>query len=257
MKIVKKNKVYFLNVSSSFEEDEISNFLDKPLICRKEDGLLVIKIDEKFENNSTLNDNKQITIKQKIISLLNDPKLNIQDKVEGNFEKLLNKDDLSIFKEMVLNKEIDLFKLSSKYKKGIYKVVNLNTDNKEYIKKETTNFKNNQFVKGDFSSFDKHKFIILKNSNDAKEFSTIYQDKIKSKEIIGIKSFDGNYYVVYRYLFLETKDAIFNLNIKGNFTINVLEEKLKLSKDLLKIIIEILKEEGMILEKTKNNYYFV
>ncbi len=244
MKIVKKNETYFLNFENNSEKKELDLFVNKFLdIKNKSNSSFVLSlkdiksIDKKVIEKSP---NKDL-VKNKIAKLLNDKNLTFQDKVEGNFEKLLNKNDLVIFKEMIEDKEIELFKLSSKYKKGVYQLSlhksNLSTE--------------------DYSLFKSNKYIILKKTDDARRFSKEFKEIIKSGEVIGIKSFDGNYYVIYKTIFDEIKQKLYLLNLNSAFSIDFLESRLSYSKELLKFVIEILKDEVKIIEKRKESYEFI
>jgi hypothetical protein len=248
MKIVKKNKTYFINPDNLDEENKIDFFLNKSLNLEKKDSLLVLSI---LNKPSSLN-NKD-SVRQKIINLFNDKDLTFQNRVEGTFEKLLNKDDLIVFKEMIKNKEIEIFKPSTKYKKGVYQI-SFNK-NKSFSPQNTSSINKN--TGSVFSLFNKNKYVILKNSEDAKKFSYDFEQQIKSGKIIGLKSFDNNYYVIYKSLFLEIKDKLLSLNLKNSFSIDSLKTKLEFSKEVLKIAIELLKEEGLILEKKKEVYEFI
>ncbi len=248
MKIVKKNKTYFINPDSLDEENNLDFFLNKPLNLEKKESLLILSILENNvsvkENNASVKENN-VSVKQKIIDFFNDENLTFKNRVEGTFEKLLNKDDLIVFKEMIKNKEIEIFKPSTKYKKGIYQIS---------FKKAHTSSSNFGAV---HSFFIKNKYIILNNSEDAKKFSNDFETEIKEGKIIGLKSFDNNYYVINKDLFLDIKTKLINLNLNSSFSIGFLETKLDFSKDAFKIAIELLKEEGLIIEKKKENYEFI
>lgn len=247
MKIVKKNKTYFINIDDKKEENILEAFLYKSLDLKKEKENLLISIKEKVSKEK---------IKQKIVSLLNDDSLTFKDKVEGTFEKLLNKEDLKIFNEMLSNNEIETFKLSSKYKKGVYQVFSNKKDsNKPNFSNVSINKKEDK--EDIIKTFKSKKYIILKNEEDAKKFSNIFQDKLKDKSIIGIKSFDGNYYVIDKLLFNKIRTKILSLKTSLSFTLDSFKEDAELSKELLKIVIELLKEEGLIFEKRKGSFEFV
>lgn len=270
MKIVKKNKTYFLNVDNLEEERNLEPYLnkvldvnrisvnevlfslrdktkekviEKPKVYEKEKVIEKEKTKPSSIVKTSLKDAKDL-VKNKIATLLNDKNLTFQDKVEGSFETLLNKEDLSVFKEMLLNKEIEIFKLSDKYKKGVYQMVSFNKPSSLPSKEQAA----------DFSFFDTEKYIILSKPEDAKQFSSSYEAQIKAGDILGIKSFDGNYYVINKLLFTKIRDVIFSLNLKDSFSIDFLIEKTTFQKQALKVTIEILKEEGLIIEKRKETY---
>lgn len=239
MKIVKKNKVYFLNPENLDEEKKLEFFLNKSLNLDVKDSLFIASFNEIKKTKVKEN---ILSVKKKIINLLNDKDLTFKDKVEGTFEKLLNKEDLLIFKEMIVNKEVEIFKLSDKYKKGVYQ---LTSRNSSFESKEGFDF------------FDTNNYIILKTSQDAKTFSQIYENDIKAGDVLGIKSFDGNYYVLKKDVFNELYKKIKNLSFNDTFSTEYLSSFLKISLEKLKVFIEILKEEGKVIEKKKNTFEFL
>lgn len=278
MKIVKKNNTYFINLKDTSESKLIDGFLNNELQINQinKDVLCFVLFSslQHPQNIDTANVGHQ-EIKQKIIELLTDKKLPLSQKIEGKFEKLLNVDDLNIFKEMLASKEIVLFKLSDKYKKKIYKVnedyeqKKQNSDLKVYAPQQVevampnSNVVLQQDVVGKSESidkvyylFDKQNYIILDNSNIANIFSQKYVQEFKSGEIIGLKSFDNNYYMINSNLYNKIKPKILNYK-QDPFSLEEISSKLQLSPDLIKIILEFLKEECLIVEKRKNLYSFV
>jgi ribosomal protein S25 len=244
MKIVKKNKTYFINIKNEIEENLIENFLFKDIQIKKINEDVICFIQEKTNKKQeypkeNIKDPKE-NIKQKIIKLLNDKNLDFKNKIEGNFEKLLNKKDLEIFKEMLEKKEIVPNKLSSKYKKSFYQ-----TNKKQNIK-ETTN---------DFNNFNTENYLIFKEDNLAQKFSFKYSQELKQGEIRGTKSFDGCYYVVLTSVFNKISKEI--LKLQKEYTPKEIAQLLKIKEDLAKSVLEILKEDCLVIEKKKGLYYNV
>ena len=261
MKIVKKNKTYFVNLNSKDNLSLINQLVDVDfeVIKLNDDVFSLVKkptsksysgVEKTISSNFTSNLSTPSNI-QKIYDLLNDKNLPINNKVEGVFEKLLNENELKIFKQLLDSKKIISFKLSDKYKKGIYKVSDsLNKDN---LKNNLDGIENQKI---DFSEFDKNKWIILPNKFGL-AFSKVYKDQLECKDVIGLKSFDSNYYIIDSGLYEDIKSRILDLNIKDSFEISFIENKLSLNKDLIKIVFEILKEDGVVIEKRKGIYLFI
>ncbi len=242
MKIVKKNTTYFINPKDDQESQIIDKYLFSEISLQEitKDVLCFVK---KEQNNVLV---KETNTKTKIINLLNDKSLDFKNKIEGNFEKLLNSKDLEVFKEMIKNKEIVLDKLSNKYKKSFYKP--------NFQKKSSTS-KINDFQK-DFSEFTKKEYIIFNNDSLAQKFSQKFSDLLKTGEIRGTKSFDGFYYLVYSSVFDKVSHDVQKIFNK-DFTISDVIAKTKYSEDLVKCVLEILKEDCVIIEKKKGVYYKV
>lgn len=146
------------------------------------------------------------------------------------------------------------------FKKNAIDKTNGNKTNSDSNSKSNTNnldFKTADDYKDSFSFFDNNQYIIIKNQNLALHFSEKYKEKIKNNEIVGLKSFDGNYYVISFELLSEIKNKILNLKMSSTFNIEELSSKLSLDKDVTKITLEILKEECLVIEKKKNLFQFV
>jgi hypothetical protein len=273
MKIVKKDKTYFINYVH--EDLELLDKLKDSKLEFKEITTnvysLVINKDTSNQKEKTKEIPKQNDIKQKIISLLNDKSVSGGDKIEGNFEKLLKKEDISIFQDMLKAKEITIFHLP-KYKKGIYQV-NSPTNVKEnsFKGEEAANKPKEKDRINPFTSakeisqesddilsfFEANGYIIIKNQGDAVFFSEKYENRIKSNEIIGQKSFDGSYYVIDSSNYQKIKNKLLSLKIKEAFTIDDIKLKLNYPDDELRVVLEILKEECLVIEKRKGKYMFV
>ena len=103
----------------------------------------------------------------------------------------------------------------------------------------------------------KKKFALIKSITTANKFTKEFYSKFKNNEIKGQKSFDGNFYVIDVYLYNNIRKQILSSGLDKNFSIEDLSKKLNKEIDLLKIAIEFLKEEGVIIEKRKNIYCLV
>jgi len=261
MKIIKKNKTYFLNFENDKESQELDNYTNKDLEIKSINAkTLAFSVKEK-QNVFSKED-----IKKKIIAIIQDKTLSFKEKVEGQFENLLKKEDQEIFKEMLKNKEIMPFKQSEKYKKAIY-IVNDNL-NRHIIESKPTQAKsatietkskaptdeNADLVIKDFL---KKKHTIIKTQPIAERFSKDFFIKFKNNEIKGMKSFDGYFYVIDVNIYEKTRESILKSNLQKSFALEELSNKLNKEEELLKITIEFLKEEGLIIEKKKNIYCLI
>ncbi len=269
MKIVKKNKTYFLNFDNDAEAKDLENYINKDLEIKVINSqTLVLSLKEK--NALIVGQSKVVSkpplvltkdeIKKKLIDILQDKDLTFKEKVEGQFETLLKLEDLLVFKEMLKNKEIVTYKKSDKYKKAIY-VVNeekkpstLPNIAKEVISSQKTVAEDPDTIKKDFL---KKKYAIIKTLGVADKFAKEFYPKFKNNEIKGQKSFDGYFYVIDVTLYNNTRKQILSCDLDKNFSIDDLSKKLGKDQDLLKIAIDFLKEEGAIIEKRKNSYCLV
>lgn len=281
MKIVKKNKTYFLNLKNNDECNLLDCFLDTELNINVINKYTIAfsVIDDLKKNNlkdssgvkkntvilkettSNLKDNESL-IREKIIDLLQDKEFPINNKVEGIFENFLKKEDLVFFKKMLLDKTVITYKQSDKYKKSLY-VINqqfIKTPEEQIIKENNSKLldsKSNENIDSVVKDFYKKKYSLIKSVDVANSFSKQLYPKFKNNEIKGIKSFDGYFYVIFVDFYLSLKEQIFSCNLNKNFTLEDLSKLLNKETELLKIVIEFLKEEGLLIEKRKNIFYLI
>ncbi len=109
-----------------------------------------------------------------------------------------------------------------------------------------------------FYSLDKNQFAVISNENEAKQLSQSMCDQIRRKEVMGTKSFDGDYFVIKSTMYEKQSPVVLSL-IKGNSPISADEiaKTLRLDKQLVMAVCEFLKEEGEISERRKELYEFI
>jgi len=88
-------------------------------------------------------------------------------------------------------------------------------------------------------------------------FTDKYSDRVKAGEIIGQKSFDGSYYVIDSDNYKKIKNKLLAFKIKDAFTIDEIKDRLSFPDDEIKVVLEILKEECLVIEKRKSKYLLV
>ena len=184
----------------------------------------------------------------KIIELLH--KKSLSERVEGKFEKLLNKDENSRLRELIKSGKVFVFKLP-KYKKGVYKLEEKSFEtpkNPFEQKKEPSKNPGNHLLSKDG-------FLVLKNETEAKELSNSLRERIEAAEIKGIKGFDGAYYVIETSMYKKIRPALLEcFKTKKSLSCEEITKMVNASRDLIKTACEFLKDEGEIFEKRKEQY---
>ncbi len=219
---------------------------------------------------------KENPLDKKIFAMLK--KKNLTDRVEKRFETFLSKEELVRFNELLKESKIVAFKLSPKYKRAVYKTKeeiekNVKMDSEaEDTEKESSGkieekkIGEKRIGEKDSESFDakekrpdeytleKDGFLVFKNSQNAKILSVKLKKEIDDGKIRGIKSFDGFYYVVQNALYQKYRtDVILAIKEKAAGVAGI-AERIGISKMLARVVCELLKDEGEIIEKRKNNF---
>ena len=193
--------------------------------------------------------------KQQVIGLIK--KLNLSDLVEGKFEKILNEKQRKALLSLVATGKVIVFKLNESYKKGVYRIGEESCFEKSKEKKESQYFDAKEKLFDEYT-LEQDGFLIIKDREKATQASLLYEKEIRGGELKGIKSFDGNYYLIQTNLLQNyTKKIISALKEKNNQQLEELAKKINASKQLTKITCEFLKEEGEILEKKKEYYTYI
>jgi len=104
-------------------------------------------------------------------------------------------------------------------------------------------------------SLERDHFTVVSNDEAARRLSQRLSQEIRRKEVIGTKSFDGDYFVIKSSLYEKQAPAVLKL-IKGSQEISAgeLAERLRLDKQLVIAVCEFLKEEGDITERRREVY---
>jgi len=193
--------------------------------------------------------------KQQVIGLIKQGKLG--DLVEGKFELTLNEKQKKALLELILNGTVFVFKLNETYKKGVYRVKEEETvqDSREKKESESINAIEKPFDK---YTLEEDGFLIIKGKESAARASFQFEKDIKEGLLKGIKSFDGNYYLIQTNI-LETyiNKSMVSFANKSTQSIEELSTNLKVSKMLIKVICEFLKDEGEVMERKKGMISYI
>jgi len=109
---------------------------------------------------------------------------------------------------------------------------------------------------GMFSNSEIHSkgFFIFEDSNSATKFAYSIKEDIEQEKVKGIKGFNNRFYFFSTTYYTRMKDKIISL-LESPQTLNQLAEGLELNEDIIKGILELLKEDGLIFEKKKDLFH--
>jgi len=180
---------------------------------------------------------------------------NLSNLVEGKFEEKLSEKEKKAFEELQKEGKIFVFKLNESYKKGVYRIKEDEPIAGE--KKESENFFAKEKPTNEYT-LEADGFIIFQGKENAYSASQQFGMQIKEGLLKGIKSFDGNYYLIEtRLLGNYIQKIVLVFAAKKNLSAEELAQNINASKQLTKVICEFLKEEGQILEKKKGIYQYI
>jgi len=101
-------------------------------------------------------------------------------------------------------------------------------------------------------------FMVCKNTNEAKALSLKLKESIEKGEVRGIKGFDGMFYIAENTLYQKHRKKVLEMIEKEKGVgSGQISERLGISEVLARIVCELLKEDGEIIEKRKDQYQAV
>ncbi|MEW6295053.1 MAG: hypothetical protein AB1467_02015 [Candidatus Diapherotrites archaeon] len=259
---LEKDKAAILLGRTEFDRLGLSEKKDYEIIKAKEDLFLLIGKPLPMPRDSSL-------IDKRLFSLLDNRKI-LPKRVEGKFEKLLSKEELQRFQELLKLGVIEKFRLSEKYKKPIYRIKEKKKEqmqaqaqaqaqaiqSQQQAQQQAQTQKPVQAtIPSTEPRIEKEGFAVIKSDFDAKKFCYDYEAEIKANQIKGLKGFDGNHYFIKVPLLERLKQKILSaFKQKKNLSLKELSDKASLDQKLAKCCCEFLKEEGELLEKRKEQY---
>ncbi len=96
-------------------------------------------------------------------------------------------------------------------------------------------------------------YAVIENEHEAEELSRMLTEEGKEDLVRGVRGFDQKYYVVTKEKLAELEWRILSA-IDGKRNISQVSEELKEDPQLVRACVEVLREEGKIIEKRKGVY---
>ena len=215
-------------------------------ISKAKQGIWVLTEAEAIKQEK--NDFDALKTDAKIFGLL--AKLSMSERVEGKFEGSLSETEQKRLEQLLQAGKIEKFKLNPSYKKAVYRPAQpklLESEKISAVQKDIEEY-----------SLEKDGFLVVKNEERAKKLSRELEKEIKEGKIKGLKSFDGNYYIISMELLEKYREKTYNaLKVQKTLFLSELCKKTGISRLLQKIVCEFLREDGEIIEKRKELYSVV
>lgn len=166
-------------------------------------------------------------------------KIRFSQRTKEAIDKALSVEEKKIL-EKLIKKGVVSFYNKGKYKqRGVYSI------SRNYYHLITERPTHQKLEKG---------YIIVDDPEEANRLIRELRDNIKSGEIVSLRSFDKKYYFVTSDLVNSVGSEIIANLEQGDMTLDELAENCGLEKDMIKAVIEILRESGDIIEKKKGLY---
>ncbi len=166
----------------------------------------------------------------------------------ANVEKELTEAERFILKDLEKKGMVNVFK-GRKYPDGVYNI----KDNiypilrgKEPPKPEATEPQ----AQPDSPTLKNRGFLTLKDKGEAMRLSQKLSSEMKKGDVLGIKGFDGRFYVVTRE-YLEKSEKAVNSVLKGGMDVQSIAQAAKMDEEGCSAVMKLMAEKGDVLEKKK------
>ena len=99
-------------------------------------------------------------------------------------------------------------------------------------------------------------YWVFDTEQEAANFSYHHSMDIQTGEILGVRGFDGKFYAVRKSLYSYMLPKILSLLKEKPMTVEELSQSLKKDRNLIKAILELAREEGIVIEKSGGVYTY-
>ena len=111
---------------------------------------------------------------------------------------------------------------------------------------------------GEVVEFGSKGFMVIKNEMLARRMGEELAEGLKSGNVRGMKSFDGNFYIIDNELYKKHTGKVLDfLRERGTADIQEISNSVGLGIELTKAISEFLREDAEIVEKSRNVYKYI
>jgi hypothetical protein len=164
----------------------------------------------------------------------------------ANVEKELTEAERFILKELEKKGMVNVFK-GRKYPDGVYNI----KDNVYPILRGIEGPKPEAAeAQPDTPSLMNRGFLTLKDKGEALRLSQTFSAEMKKGDVIGVKGFDGRFYVVTRE-YLEKSEKAVNSILKEGMDIESIAQAAKMDAEGCSAVMRLMAEKGDVLEKKK------
>lgn len=194
-----------------------------------------------------------------------------EERTPANVSKLLSKDEDSTLQSLMQKEVVRLYKGGKYEKTGVYSISkNFYSSPKTQAGELPSEPKPVQAQESKASVpaapvpaarsdtgvpyLDKYGFIVVEGESEAKEISQKLEKQIKSGDVIGTRGFDKKFYVAKKWVYEQQSERVRKV-LKGSVMSSAeVSRELRIGEGLAHAVLELMNEEGEVIEKKKGVY---
>ncbi|MFA5049726.1 MAG: hypothetical protein WC501_01835 [Candidatus Micrarchaeia archaeon] len=243
-KVIKKGEKSYIELPEELKtQNEIEFFHLK-------NGFYLISSPAEFSQKHKEKGERKISLDDELLVVSKLMSLKFSERTPASISKILNSEEKEIFLSLQKKKHIWLFK-GEKYKKeGVYNISNkLFSLWKEKKSKTplTPSLVGVLYSQG---------YLIIEDGNDAKIFSDHIKDQMSSGNILGIRAFDGRYYITTRNFYNKIREKI-TKEVKESMSAVKISELCEVEKDACLVVLYLMLESGEAIETRKGFFSLI
>ncbi len=246
IRLVRKGTDCYLQLPSDFaqvEDVELFKLKEGYYLVSFPLGAVVQQKQEPSSSTTPTQEEKELLRKLSIIKFENRTPKNIAQSFSANERALLSQIEKKGFVQIYQG---------DKYKDGVYSI----PDKVYPLLKEVTVSATNPSTA--LEPFFKQGYAVFANNNDAATFSDLLKKTGNSLNILGIKSFDGKFYVVTKDYMIDTSGRIRTALKSSNImTAPMIAKACNMEEIGCRAVLLLLAEKGDVLEKKKDIFVLV
>lgn len=226
---------------------EMSNYEEVELFQLKE-GYYLLSVplgQEGKSNNQEINDVERALLK-KMLSI------RFENRTPAYVNKTLTEQELVVLKELERKGLVNVFK-GNKYKDGVY---NIRDSIYPLLAQNTSSSKTvpphppTQHPSDTSGLLNSRGFLVISDKNEARVLSERLNQEMKSGAVVGVKGFDGKFYIVTRTYFSKAQTSISSV-LKSDMDADAIALASKLDPEGCKAVLHLMADNGEIIEKRK------
>lgn len=252
VRVFRKQNRYYIELPENFNIEE-----EMELFELRNGYYLLTRILEK--KSESIDSRQQSEPKQQAMQIdITEPEKSVlkklmsvrfQQRTPPYVQKILTPDEMAVLDELKKRKLLTVY-VSKKYSDGVYNIA----DSVYPMLKNTGEEKKEARQDGDI--FQGRGYLIVNDNAEAKRLSERLKTEMKTGDVMGIKSFDGHFYVVKKEYYERTSAKILGV-LTERMNSETIAKKCELEPEGCKAVLQLLSENGDVIEQKKGMYLAV
>jgi len=174
--------------------------------------------------------------------------IKFSERIPYNVNRKLDSEERGVLDNLIRKGAVRVYKGGKYSKTGVYDISDdvyalLKNTEREEITPE--------------SSLERNGYAVIEDAKTAERISSILQKEISLGEILGVRGFDKRFYIAKRGWFVEKCESVKRCVGKKLRSVEEISRETHLNESACRVVLEIMRERGEVIEKRKGAYELV